>query len=84
MSVVSSICCYCGTGCGVPIEADASKITGVRGAGSCGQALHRFFGTNRVQVFNGELPDTGRTSCAGEAVNRHRIQESRQLGDAPL
>ncbi len=31
MSVVSSVCCYCGTGCGVLIEADAGKIIGVRG-----------------------------------------------------
>jgi len=31
MSVVSSVCCYCGTGCGVLIEAEAGKITGVRG-----------------------------------------------------
>ena len=31
MSVVSSVCCYCGTGCGVLIEADSGKITGVRG-----------------------------------------------------
>ncbi|MFZ3260438.1 MAG: nitrate reductase, partial [Thiobacillus sp.] len=31
MSVVSSICCYCGTGCGVLIEAEAGKIAGVRG-----------------------------------------------------
>ncbi|MGK2952039.1 MAG: nitrate reductase [Thiobacillus sp.] len=31
MSAVPSICCYCGTGCGVLIEADAGKITGVRG-----------------------------------------------------
>ncbi|MDO9468553.1 MAG: molybdopterin-dependent oxidoreductase [Thiobacillus sp.] len=31
MSVVSSVCCYCGTGCGVLIEADTGKITGVRG-----------------------------------------------------
>ncbi|MGE5320927.1 MAG: molybdopterin-dependent oxidoreductase [Hyphomicrobiaceae bacterium] len=31
MSVVSSVCCYCGTGCGVLVEADAGKITGVRG-----------------------------------------------------
>lgn len=31
MSVVSSICCYCGIGCGVLIEADAGRITGVRG-----------------------------------------------------
>src|SRR5512143_4104037 len=31
MSVVSSVCCYCGTGCGVLIEADAGKISGVRG-----------------------------------------------------
>ena len=31
MSVVSSVCCYCGTGCGVLIEADAGTITGVRG-----------------------------------------------------
>ncbi|WP_296752729.1 nitrate reductase [Thiobacillus sp.] len=31
MSVVSSVCCYCGTGCGVLIEAAAGKITGVRG-----------------------------------------------------
>ncbi|MHB1091868.1 nitrate reductase [Thiobacillus sp.] len=31
MSVVSSVCCYCGIGCGVLIEADAGKITGVRG-----------------------------------------------------
>jgi assimilatory nitrate reductase catalytic subunit len=31
MSVVSSVCCYCGTGCGVLIEADAGKIAGVRG-----------------------------------------------------
>ena len=31
MSVVSSVCCYCGTGCGILIEADAGKIIGVRG-----------------------------------------------------
>lgn len=31
MSVVSSVCCYCGTGCGVLIETAAEKITGVRG-----------------------------------------------------
>ncbi|MFN3545155.1 MAG: molybdopterin-dependent oxidoreductase [Thiobacillus sp.] len=31
MSVVSSVCCYCGTGCGVLIEADAGTLTGVRG-----------------------------------------------------
>ena len=31
MSVVSSVCCYCGTGCGVLIEADAGVITGVHG-----------------------------------------------------
>ncbi|MGV8990660.1 MAG: molybdopterin-dependent oxidoreductase [Thiobacillus sp.] len=31
MSVVSSVCCYCGTGCGVLIESDAGKISGVRG-----------------------------------------------------
>ncbi|MFP5418930.1 MAG: molybdopterin-dependent oxidoreductase [Gammaproteobacteria bacterium] len=31
MSAVSSVCCYCGTGCGVLIEAEAGKITGVRG-----------------------------------------------------
>ena len=31
MSVVSSVCCYCGTGCGVLIEAEAGTITGVRG-----------------------------------------------------
>jgi assimilatory nitrate reductase catalytic subunit len=31
MSAVSSVCCYCGTGCGVLIEADAGRITGVRG-----------------------------------------------------
>ncbi len=31
MSVVSSVCCYCGTGCGVLIETDAGKMTGVRG-----------------------------------------------------
>ena len=31
MSVVSSVCCYCGTGCGVMIESDAGKIISVRG-----------------------------------------------------
>jgi len=31
MSVVSSVCCYCGTGCGVLIETDADRIVGVRG-----------------------------------------------------
>ena len=31
MSVVSSVCCYCGTGCGVLIESDAGNVTGVRG-----------------------------------------------------
>ncbi len=35
MSFVSSVCCYCGTGCGVLIEADAGKITGV-----CGDPAH--------------------------------------------
>jgi assimilatory nitrate reductase catalytic subunit len=31
MSVISSVCCYCGTGCGVLIETDADRIVGVRG-----------------------------------------------------
>ena len=31
MAVVSSVCCYCGTGCGVLIETDAGGITSVRG-----------------------------------------------------
>ena len=31
MAVVSSVCCYCGTGCGVLIETDANTITSVRG-----------------------------------------------------
>jgi assimilatory nitrate reductase catalytic subunit len=31
MAVVSSVCCYCGTGCGVLIETEAGQITGVRG-----------------------------------------------------
>jgi len=31
MAVVSSVCCYCGTGCGVLIETDAGNITSVRG-----------------------------------------------------
>ncbi len=31
MPVVSSVCCYCGTGCGVLIETEAGKITGVAG-----------------------------------------------------
>ena len=31
MAVVSSVCCYCGTGCGVLIETDAGHITSVRG-----------------------------------------------------
>ncbi len=31
MSVVSSVCCYCGTGCGVLIGVDAGKMTGVTG-----------------------------------------------------
>ena len=31
MSVVSSVCCYCGTGCGVLIEVEAGKVSGVRG-----------------------------------------------------
>jgi assimilatory nitrate reductase catalytic subunit len=35
MSVVSSVCCYCGTGCGVLVEADAGRITGV-----CGDPAH--------------------------------------------
>lgn len=28
---ISSTCCYCGTGCGVLIESDGTRITGVRG-----------------------------------------------------
>ena len=31
MSETKSICCYCGTGCGVIIEHDDGRITGVRG-----------------------------------------------------
>ena len=31
MAVVSSVCCYCGTGCGVLIETHAGNITSVRG-----------------------------------------------------
>lgn len=30
-SEIASTCCYCGTGCGVLIETDGSRITGVRG-----------------------------------------------------
>jgi assimilatory nitrate reductase catalytic subunit len=31
MAEVKSMCCYCGVGCGVLIENDGSRITGVRG-----------------------------------------------------
>ena len=31
MSVVSSVCCYCGTGCGVLVETAEGRITAVRG-----------------------------------------------------
>ncbi len=31
MSEVLSTCCYCGVGCGVIIETDEQRITGVRG-----------------------------------------------------
>jgi assimilatory nitrate reductase catalytic subunit len=31
MSVVSSVCCYCGTGCGVLIETEVGKVIKVRG-----------------------------------------------------
>src|SRR6185295_13281759 len=31
MREVKSTCCYCGVGCGVVIEADGARITGVRG-----------------------------------------------------
>ena len=31
MSVVPSVCCYCGTGCGVLVESDGARITGVAG-----------------------------------------------------
>ncbi len=31
MSETKSICCYCGTGCGVIVESDGGRITGVRG-----------------------------------------------------
>jgi assimilatory nitrate reductase catalytic subunit len=31
MSETRSICCYCGTGCGVIVEAEGGRITGVRG-----------------------------------------------------
>ena len=30
-SIVKSICCYCGVGCGILIETDNEKIVGVRG-----------------------------------------------------
>jgi assimilatory nitrate reductase catalytic subunit len=31
MAEVKSTCCYCGVGCGVVIESDGNKVTGVRG-----------------------------------------------------
>lgn len=31
MTETRSVCCYCGTGCGVLIESDGARITGVRG-----------------------------------------------------
>src|SRR5512134_1544355 len=31
MTTVKSACCYCGTGCGVLIESDGGRITGVAG-----------------------------------------------------
>src|SRR3954464_3388375 len=31
MREVKSTCCYCGVGCGVVIETDGERITGVRG-----------------------------------------------------
>ena len=31
MREVPSTCCYCGVGCGVIIETDGERITGVRG-----------------------------------------------------
>jgi len=31
MSVTRSVCCYCGTGCGVLVEGDGARITGVAG-----------------------------------------------------
>ena len=31
MAAIKSTCCYCGVGCGVLIETDGVRITGVRG-----------------------------------------------------
>ena len=31
MAAIKSTCCYCGVGCGVVIETDGARITGVRG-----------------------------------------------------
>ena len=31
MAEIKSICCYCGTGCGVIVESDGGRIIGVRG-----------------------------------------------------
>ena len=31
MNEVRSICCYCGTGCGVVIQSEAGRIVGVEG-----------------------------------------------------
>ena len=31
MAETKSICCYCGTGCGVIVTSDGARVTGVRG-----------------------------------------------------
>ena len=31
MAETKSICCYCGIGCGVIVESDGARVTGVRG-----------------------------------------------------
>lgn len=71
MSVVTSVCCYCGTGCGVLIEAEAGKITGVRG-----DPAHP---ANR-----GRLCTKGATlHLAAAASGRARVPELRRDKGAP-
>ncbi|MDD5331176.1 MAG: molybdopterin-dependent oxidoreductase, partial [Sulfuricella sp.] len=77
MSETKTICCYCGTGCGVIVESDGARVTGVRGdpdhpvnAGrlcSKGANLHLTVRADAARVLQPEL-------------RRERLAERRATG----
>ena len=84
MPELKSTCCYCGVGCGVVIETDGERITGVRGDADhpanfgrlCtkGTTLHLTAGSEARALY----PELRRTRAAA----RHRVSWDAALNHA--